>query len=440
MRRPAVAPLLLLTVGLAVASGLAAQEAAPNKAPSPFKLSFSERIRQESSDNVTSLNETAADSSAYLRFRTSLGLQWFASPRVEFALKLTNESRYYIAPKSDPRIKTNFDVHEVFFDQLYLRWKRPADLPLTLTLGRQNIQLGEGFIILDGGPLDGSRSAYFNAVRLDYAAGAETTLTAFYLNQPRTDTLLPVVNDLSQAMIEQDEEGFGLYASGPFGKLGWEAYLFRKSIRRTGALPGSGFWNAGGRLQSPFGARLSLTTEAAFQSGAYSKIDRIGYGGYFHFDYKTQAAPPWPTVLTLGGVYLSGDDPATTDRYEAWDPAFSRWPKWSDSLIYLSARESRPAYWSNFTSLYGTLNFALRDNLRLLLTVHRLGAAQKTPATSFLSGAGMDRGNLFLARLNFDISKNVSGHVLWESLRPGDYYFRGAQSYAWVRFEIIFRY
>jgi hypothetical protein len=241
-------------------------------------------------------------------------------------------------------------------------------------------------------------------------------------------------------MVEQDETGFGLYAMGPLKKLNWEAYLFRKSIRRTGPLPGSGITNMGGRLQVPFGGRLSLTTEAALQSGFYGDLDRLGYGGYFRLDYKTQAALPWPTVLTLGGIYLSGDDPATPDRYEGWDPAFSRWPKWSESLIYLFARETRPAYWTNFVSLYGTLNFSLRDNLRLLLTWHHLRSAQATPPTSLLNGAGKDRGDLFIARLNFDISKNVSGHFLWESLRPGDYYFRGAQSYAWIRFELIFRY
>ena len=410
------------------------------QSPPRLKFSFIERIRQESSDNVTSLNDAAADSSAYIRFRTSVAAQWLPSSRLEFSVKLTNENRYYIAPKSDPKLKKNYDLNEVFFDQLYLRWKRPADLPLTLTMGRQDIQMGEGFIIFDGGPLDGSRSAYFNAVRLDWAAGPKTTLTAFYLDQPRTDKLFPRVHDVGQNMVEQDEAGFGLYAICPLKKLNWEAYLFRKAIRRTGTLPGSGITNMGGRLQVPFDGRLSLTTEAALQSGTHGDLDRLGYGGYFHLDYKTQAALPWPTVLTLGGIYLSGDDPVTPDRYEGWDPAFSRWPKWSESLIYLSARESRPAYWSNFVSFHGILNFSLRDNLRLLLTWHRLWAAQKSPATSFLSGAGKDRGDLFLARLNFDISKHVSGHFLWESLQPGDYYFRGAQSYAWVRFELIFRY
>jgi hypothetical protein len=446
--RPIAIPSMI--VGIAISTGallapgifcpsLAAQESAATPAPPRLKVSFIERIRQESWDNTTSLDDSAPDSTAYIRFRTSLGLRWLPAANVELAVKLTNENRYYIAPKSDPKLKKNYGINEVFFDQLYVRWKSPADLPLTMTVGRQDVQLGEGFVIFDGGPLDGSRSAYFNAVRLDWAADAKTTLTGFYLNEPRTDRLLPLINDVGQSLVEQDEAGFGLYGLGSLRKVRWEGYLFHKTVRRTGLLPASGITNLGGRIQAPFGGRLSLTTEAALQSGFYGAKDRLGYGGYFHLDFKTLAASPWPTVLTLGGIYLSGDDPATPDRYEGWDPAFARWPKWSESLIYLFARERGPAFWTNFVSLYGTLDFSLRDNLRLILTWHRLRAAQATPPSALLSGAGRDRGDLLIARLNFDISKHWAGHFLWESFRPGDFYVRGAQSYAWVRFELLFR-
>ena len=88
--------------------------------------------------------------------------------------------------------------------------------------------LGEGFLVMDGGPLDGSRSAYFNGLRLDYALKNRNNLTFFFVRQPRTDTLLPVVNDKEQAMVEQEEQGVGFYFSGALKKTGLEAYLFRK--------------------------------------------------------------------------------------------------------------------------------------------------------------------------------------------------------------------
>jgi len=63
----------------------------------------------------------------------------------------------------------DYNPGEVFFDYLHLQWNSAFGLPLTLTVGRQDLMLGEGLVVWDGGPLDGSRSAYFNAVRGDWA-------------------------------------------------------------------------------------------------------------------------------------------------------------------------------------------------------------------------------------------------------------------------------
>jgi hypothetical protein len=422
-----------------LAAGPSAPPSGTEKKPA-LKFTFSERIREESSDNVASLDESAADSSAYVRFRTSLMGQWTPADNFEFTVRLTNENRYYLSPKSDPKLHKNYDINEVFFDYFYIKWKNPARLPLTLTVGRQDLMLGEGFLIFDGGPLDGSRSAYFNAVRADWALSPKNTLMMFYLYQPPTDEILPRIHDVGQKMVEQAEEGYGLYLTGSWRKVAYESYFFRKNIRATDTAPSSGYFTLGTRLLVPFGPSLSLTTEGAFQFGSFGDADRRGWGGYAHLDYKTGAAFPWPAQLTLGGIYLSGDDPATSEAYEGWDPSFSRWPKWSESLIYLLAKESKPAYWTNFVSLYGALNFALADNVKLALTWHHLTAAARTPATAFLSGLGTDRGDLGQVKLTYDIGPHVQGHFIWDEFLPGNFYFPGAQSYAWVRFELMIRY
>lgn len=440
MKKAASALLLAAILALvSPAGGEAGQSADPAK-PRNFTVTFTERVREETSDNVTSLTDSGTDSSAYVRFRTSLMGRWTPSANFELTVRLTNENRYYLAPKFDPRLGRNFDAHEVFFDYLYLKWKGLLGLPLTLSLGRQDLQMGEGFIIFDGGPLDGSRSAYFNAVRLDWAAGAKTNITAFYMFQPRTDTLLPVFNDVGQMMVEQAEEGYGLYAVGTAGKTALEAYLFRKNIRSFESAPSSGITNLGGRATWPVASELSLTAEGAAQFGTLGGMRRSGLGGYFHLDWKTGAAFPLPSLLTFGGIHLSGDDPETASRFEGWDPAFSRWPKWSEALIYLFARESRAAYWANFGSFHGTLNFTFSANAKLALTWHHLSAPERTKPTAFLSGSGKTRGDLGIAKLTYDISPHLQGHFLWEQFRPGDFYFAGARGYAWVRFELLVRY
>ena len=386
-----------------------------------------------------SLNDSGSDSSAYLRLRSSVGGQWRPDQTWEINLRLTNENRVYLAPKSDPKLKKNYDFNEVFVDLLNVRWKNPGRLPLTVTLGRQELMLGEGFLIFDGGPLDGSRSAYFNGLRLDYSLKNKNNLTFFFVRQPRTDTLLPVINDKEQPLLEQEEQGVGFYFSGRLKKTVLDAYLFRKDTFQNGLLPSGALHVAGGRAVVPFTEKLSLTGEGALQLGTLGDNKRSGLGGYFHLDYKCGRRFPLPAQLTLGGIYLSGDDPAT-ERHEGWDAAFSRWPKWSDSLIYLMARETRVADWTNFISLYANLLFEPLDKVKLNLGWHRLTAPQKTPPTALLSGQGRDRGDLFIVKITYDIGRNLAGRFIWENFRPGNFYFAGADSYNWVQFEMFFRF
>ena len=409
--------------------------------PSPaLKLTFTERIRQESWDNTLSLDEAAPDSTAYVRFRTSLLAQWRPADRFELAVRLTNENRYYISPKQDARIGKNYDLNEVFFDYLYVHWKNPGGLPFSLKLGRQDLMLGEGFVIFDGGPLDGSRSAYFNAARLDYFINDRNSIMLFFCRQPATDIWLPVINDSGQKMVEQDEQGFGAYYSGTLRDFKIEGYLFRKNIFATGELPSSDYNVLGGRAAVPLTDGLSLTAEGALQSGKIEARSRHGLGGYLHLDAQTRLRFPFPSVVTLGSFYLSGDDPATPDVYEGWESSFSRWPKWSESLIYLQARETRPADWTNIFSFYANLAFMPAEKARLDLAWHHLGAPKTTLPSPLLSGGGKDRGDLIIAKLTYDLNSHISGHFLWEHFLPGDFYYDGARAYAWVRFELMFRY
>lgn len=441
-RRVRAALLAACLIGGAAAWPARAQTAQASKPEPPkLKLTFSERIREETSDNVAGLNDSTPDGSAYVRFRTSLGLVWRPWEAFEISLRLTNENRYYLSPKSDPKSGRNYDPHEAFLDSLSLRWSRPLDLPLTITAGRQDIMFGEGFIIWDGGPLDGSRSAYFNALRLDWNLGRANTLSLFALLQPRTDTLLPVIRDRGQALVEQEEAALGAYFVGKAGKTGIDAYMLFKQGRAFSAYPELSYILAGARASAPLLDRLSLTAEAAGQSGGRGEADLRSWGGHFHLDYKTKAVFPLPAGLTLGALYLSGDDLATTGVYEGWDPAFARWPKWSESMIYLLGREGgRPAYWSNYASLFTGLQFGLADNVRLLLNVHRLLAPQATTPSALWSGTGRARGHLLNLKLQYDISQNLAGHLVWDQFQPGNFYAPGADAYAWVRFELLFRY
>jgi hypothetical protein len=425
----------VLLLSLLFSSPAVAREEPGKGSHSPLKLSFSHRIRFVTWDNAIHLDKNAGSASAFNRHRTSLGILFKPSDRWEVAFKITNEFRIYAKPKGRP-----FNINEFIIDNLYLK-ARPFDLPLTITAGRQNIMLGEGFVVMDGHPLDGSRSIYFNALRMDYAPVPGHTLTAFYTNQPVTDTWLPVVNDRTQPLIEQPEEGIGLYYSGKLGKTGLDVYLIRKIIRATDSHPvRSLFDTIGARFVLPLDQSFSLTGEAAYQGGSFGDFGRSAFGGYAHLDLKLPEQSPLPGLLSLGGLFLSGDNPDTGDR-EGWDPLFSRWPKWSEAYIYTLIPEygGRVAYWSNLSSLYSSLNIQLTKAAGLLLTYHRLYAPRKQAAVGMF-GSGRTRGDLYISKLNLKLSAHITAHILWERFIPGVYYRPGADRYHWFRIEMMFRY
>lgn len=406
---------------------------------SAWKWSFSERTRLTTFDNSINLDDGLSDTFAFTRHRTTLGLAWTPGKNVSFQVQLTNEFRSWLSPKNRPN-----DGNEIFFDQLYVKWKGLAP-GLTLTVGRQNIMLGEGFVCLDGQPLTGSRSAYFNAARADYALHTNHKITAFISYIPRTDTWLPIINELdpAQGLEEQANTGVGLYYQGTLGKVGLHAYYFRKDTEANNAYPvESGINTLGARAVIPLIGNLALTAEAALQSGTYGNDDSSAFGGYFHLDWKLEESIPYVRVLTLGGIYLSGDDPETTD-YEGWNPLWSRWPKWSESYIYTLIRESGVAHWTNFSAIYFGLNAVFTKDVKARIHYYILGAPEAAPlsaAFAGLAGEGSNRGGLLVSRLDYTINRHLSGHFVWEHFEPGNYYIDTADGYNWFRFELMIRY
>ena len=426
----------LLACGILVAIfGPLASAAAEEGKPGPrLKVGFVERFRLEAWDNAVGLDDRANDATAYTRNRTTLSLRWLATRDLEVLAKVTNEFRVYLAPKDRP-----FDRHEAFFDNAYVKWTIPARRPLALTAGRQDINLGEGFVIADGTPLDGSRSYYFNALRLDAGLGGNHKLILFVHATETTDTYLPVLHKRSQALVEQPEKALAAYYSGALGKTKVDAYAVRKSNEAAGAWPVAGRIDTlGARAQMPLLRGLVLTAEGALQAGRHGDAGRAAFGGLAHLDASPSWKVPYLKSLTLGGILLSGDDPSTA-RMEGWDPVFGRWPKWSEGYIYTLIRESRVAYWSNLNSLYGALGFDLGSRANGTLTVHRLGAERARPG-AFPGGTGLHRGTLVVGRLNYIVSKALSGHLHCERFEPGSFYAPGRSGFTWVRFELILRY
>ncbi len=423
----------LLAFLLGVSATVAADSPKGNIHPN-VKLSFSERFRLVTWDNAITLADSTGGGSAFTRHRTSVMGQWYPADELELALKLTNEFRYYFVPES-----RDFSYDELFVDLLYAKIKTDALIPGTLTVGRQNIIFGEGFVVLDGGPLVGSRCIYFNAARFDWQPRENHKLSLFYMYQPVNDDYLPVLKDSVNALIEQPEEGFGAYYEGKHGKVDLQAYYMRKNQKAEGTRVATEINMIGSRVQLPLAGDLSLAVEGTYQFGTHDRADRSAFGGHFHADYNTHWPTYLPQTLTLGSVYLTGDDPATDD-FEGWDPMFARWPKFSESYIYTQVKENagRVAYWTNHVDIFGRLTFEPGKDMKLLLDYHHLMAPEHSIVADFPGGSGRTRGELFVGKLIFRINPRLTGHILWEGFVPGNFYFDGADGYSWTRLEFLF--
>ena len=210
----------ILTLGILL--GLYGMTTAQTEEPEqkPFRITFSERARMTSVGEAATLDHNAPVTT-FTRWRTYLGAYYNPSKHFEFRAELGNEARIYLTP---PTAKTAFN--EIFFNQLYVDWKDIADLPIDLRVGRQCIMFDEGFIMVDGNPLVGSRSDYFNAAKATFRFNENNNLSAVFVYNPHRDKLLPVFNegDHYQPLEEQTNNGAALYYKGHLNPVDLSAY------------------------------------------------------------------------------------------------------------------------------------------------------------------------------------------------------------------------
>lgn len=397
-----------------------------------FDYGASLRLRQEYFENAWDFRSSSPffqNVDNYFRIKASLWGKWNFTDNISLFAKLTTEPDIYLVtgPRSPLSKGKYVNDNEGIFDNLYLDVKNIFSLPLDLRLGRQDFLFthGEGFIILDGTPYDGSRTTYFNAAKLTWRIDEKNSVDLIYISDPRRDIYLPVINDLTRQLNTSDERAIVLYGkTKPSSMFSLEPYYIYKteSSYTKGAIftPTLGLHTFGAR------AVFSRDTwkvrgELAGQTGKYEGgRDREGLGGYA---YLTKSFPQtmWKPSLEFGFAYLSGDDPNTA-KNENWDPIFSRWPWISELYLFAYAVEGgEPAYWTN-TQVYRTnLSLALTPKVKLDLAYNYL-RANEIPNNPAFFGTGKERGHLPQCILNWKLNKNLDGHLWIEYFIPGSFH------------------
>src|SRR5574341_1406252 len=423
------------------------------------------RLRHETWDNmfdmhksdVPNANPYSRQDETFWRLKTSVWDKVDIDKQYGLFVKITNEARYFMTSNTAAQVGLVGD--EFLFDNLYIYAKKPAGLPVDLTIGRQDFlgAFGEGFLIMDGTPLDGSRTFYFNAARALVTINDQYNVDLVYLFSQENDGALPSYSMYKKATFgyekralnSYDEKGVVVYGRGKItDKVTVEPYYIWKEeetpdASTAAAKPALRLDTYGVRAAVGFGEGWKARAEYALQSGEYNDANRTkreGNGGYAYIGRtydNTTMKPGWD----LGYITMSGDDQATT-KVEGWNPLFSRYPQISELYsLTLLTETGIPAYWTNIQIYRALVKLVPTEETKLELSYNYLKADKTFSATGgfapLFSGASKDRGQLITAKLNRKFSPILDGYVLIEQFLPDDFYASTNQFDAqFVRWEL----
>ncbi|MEW6234352.1 MAG: alginate export family protein [Candidatus Omnitrophota bacterium] len=436
------------------------------------------RFRPEYFDNVWDYNDDGAteDSREVIRFRPRVFLDWKPADNMEAYIRMTKE---WVYGQDNEHFGYDVEGKDAMFDNAWGEWKDIYGSGVNLRIGRQDLIYGEGFVVLDGTPQDGSQTISFDAAKLtvNHDLGA-------------TDLLFAKMVELNSQLAD-DEDLYGIYNKLTFDQvegLGLEPYFLSRSKRARANITG-----APGTVSYPFspydpspreqtylvGMRATYKTDIATDvtlalaaeggkefgqveftgspvldyanlaatSSGYSRnaandVDRDAWGGYIN-GTLTFNAVPWKPSFKAGVTYFSGDDPSTED-YEGWDDFYAQWPKYSELYVYtlydgfkFATRGNDPevGMWSNMIIPEAMITVKPTDRLtQSLRYLYYLAEESIGP------GGGDERGHNLQWLTQYVFTDNLSGHFLGEWFAPGDFYGPDADDAFYARIELMYKF
>jgi len=421
--------------------------------PAPWlEMGADARFRENAGYNWTGLDSDKVDTKGnndhdfhWERYR----LRWWTKTKLdknnEFNTRLTWEFRTYDKPASQ---KQSTDFDEIIIDNLNWTSRNFFGLPATLVFGRQDIKLGEGWLVTDGTPVDGSRTLYFDAVRVTYDLREKTKLDLIYIDQhPNSDWLLKPINDRNKYVTQQEEHGAIVYLTDKtFGDTQLEGYFMYKNDNPVDG-PARNFttsnitnrskkaeiYTLGGAVSGTFRNNWNYRTEAAVQTGTSAspnsnitnndeteRLLAFGQKSYLEYCFKDKL----DNRLRLTYEYLSGDNPHSK-QVESFNPLWGEWPYWSEMYQpYITTLEDGQI--SNLHRVGFGHKIKPNSKWEILTDYHLLWADQNTfRGNAQFTNNGNFRGQLITCRAVYNFTKNIKGNIVGEYFMPGNYYASG---------------
>ncbi|OXU14631.1 alginate export family protein [Sedimentisphaera salicampi] len=396
------------------------------------------------------LNNAAKDGHQnYDRIRARLGAKHQFTDEIGVDFRMVQELWCF----DDPEYKDNsVDFDEAIIDRLNVKLDNFLDMPVTAVVGRQDIILSK-WLVLDGTPLDGSRTIFFDAARFTVDMDEGRTLDLVYTqNYARASkTLEPFSEQADRRLTQNDEQGVIMYYTDKSQEaFSWEAYFMLKEDDVAEIAPRynpdwsreSEIYTFGGAFNGGINDNMSYRLEAAVQTGekaidsssAPQDLEAFGTLNSLCYSFNDEMN----NMLTLEYEYLSGDNPSTDDN-EGFDPLWGEWPRYSEMYVYTQALEGSLADHTNLHRVGLTHKFDPAEKTKWTNAFHLLWAAQDRQGAQYGGDSDVFRGQLLTSVLRHRISKQFSTRLNAEYFIPGNYYDEAWQNESlFLRAEVVY--
>ena len=433
------------------------------------------RLRNEYFKDLLTLNPRAPLAEQdYFRFRGRLWASVMPVDDLSFNARLASEPREWMKPAGYTVFAPNsgLDMTEGIVDNLNMKWNNILGQPLSATVGRQDIFIGDGWLVGDGTPYDGSWTYFLDSARLAYEfKEQQTTVEAIGIIQDARDNgWMPVINaEQERLLTEQNEKGAIFQVANTTMKAANLTGYFIYKNDSAACMPmaqalkyhpdDANIFTLGARVNGLLSDHWKYWVEGAYQLGekkypilaspyipADTWRDIAAYGMNSRLTYMLK--DKLNNQFTMSFEMLSGDNPKTGND-EMFDVLWGRWPRWSEIGLYSYAPETRVGQEANLIRFGPTwsvtplkdLDFAASYFPLFALTdVPTLGATQSLPPgnpSRLFTDSGNFRGSFISAVLKYKFSRHMTGHLWSEFLFPGDYYVN-RDPMCFLRAEVMF--
>ncbi|MHC5083492.1 MAG: alginate export family protein, partial [Planctomycetota bacterium] len=413
------------------------------------------RLREVYARNIFGLNDSFGDDGGgnwnnyhWQRYRTRWSTKWSLAENVTFNTRLVWEFWGHCAPDDSfsPFFEEDYEFDEALFDHFNLQFREAFDMPMTITLGRQDIILGTGWLVLDGTPADGSRTIHFDAARVTYDFSDTSKMDLIYIQQYDDESkwLKPFnhgsVDERRHFTNGSDERGFISYFSNQLtDQHSNELYYIYKNEEGSDWADWNGktqidsdIHTIGTRFFGDLDENWSYTAEIAKQWGDRDGASMRGLGSNNKLTYKFNDDRSNKVYVMY--EYLSGDDPDTSAD-EKFETLWGDWPQYDrggDSQSYIWTFEGALGEVANLHRFGVGHVFKPSKDWTMLSQYNLMWADQNTyengtagpggtEALSF-SGDGSFRGHMLTGLLTYQCCKNFRTQFLVDYFIPGGYY------------------